>query len=122
MNEMHVNLQQKFSKFSEYWHPYIVGELNDNHVKIAKLKGELVWHKHDREDELFVVLEGTLMMDFRERTVATKPGEILIVPKGVEHRPWTNNEEVRIMLVEPKSTKHTGDVIVEQTVTDQEWI
>ncbi len=122
MNATHVNLQQKFSKFSEHWHPYIVGELNENHVKIAKLKGELVWHKHDAEDELFIVLEGTLMMDFRDKTVATKKGEILIVPKGVEHRPWTSNEEVRIILVEPKSTKHTGDLIVEQTVTNQEWI
>ncbi len=119
---MHVNLEQKFSKFSEFWHPYIVAELNDNHVKIAKLKGELVWHKHDHEDELFIVLEGTLMMDFRDKTVATKPGEILIVPKGVEHKPWTNNEEVKIMLVEPKSTKHTGELMVEQTVTQLEWI
>jgi mannose-6-phosphate isomerase-like protein (cupin superfamily) len=119
---MHVNLEQKFGKFSEHWHPYIIGELNDNHVKIAKLKGELVWHRHEHEDELFVVLEGTLMMDFRDKTVATKPGEILIVPSGVEHRPWTNNEEVKILLVEPKSTKHTGDLIVEQTVVKQEWI
>lgn len=119
---MHVNLAQKFDKFSEYWHPYIIGELNDNHIKIAKLKGELVWHKHDHEDELFIVLEGTLMMDFRDQTVATKPGEILVVPKGVEHRPWTNDEEVRIILVEPKSTKHTGDVVVEQTVAAFDWI
>jgi mannose-6-phosphate isomerase-like protein (cupin superfamily) len=121
---MHVNLSQKFSKFTEHWHPYIVGELNESHVKIARLKGELVWHKHDHEDELFIVLEGTLMMDFRDKnTIATKPGEILIVPKGVEHRPWTKDqEEVKIILVEPKSTKHTGDLIVEQTVTNQEWI
>ncbi len=118
----HVNLGEKFEKFSEYWHPYIVGELNDNHVKIAKLKGELIWHKHDHEDELFIVLEGTLMMDFKDKTIATQPGEILIVPKGVEHRPWTRGEEVKIILVEPKSTKHTGDLIVEQTVTNQEWI
>ncbi len=120
---MHVNLAEKFARFSEYWHPYIIGELNDNHVKIAKLKGELVWHKHDHEDELFIVLEGTLMMDFRDRpTIATGTGEILIVPKGVEHRPWTNNEEVKIVLVEPQTIKHTGDVIVEQTVTRIDWI
>jgi mannose-6-phosphate isomerase-like protein (cupin superfamily) len=119
---MQINLEQKFSKFSEHWHPYIIGELNDNHVKVAKLKGEFVWHKHDHEDELFIVLEGTLMMDFRDKkTVATTAGEILIVPKGVEHRPWTK-EEVKIMLIEPMSTKHTGDVVVEQTVTDLEWI
>jgi mannose-6-phosphate isomerase-like protein (cupin superfamily) len=120
---MNINLEQKFNKFSEYWHPYIIGELNDNYVKLAKLKGELVWHKHDNEDELFVVLKGTLMMDFRDKTVATKAGEILIVPKSVEHRPWTqNNEEVHIMLVEPKVTKHTGDLIVKQTVQQLEWI
>lgn len=119
---MHINLKEKFSKFFEHWHPYIIGELNENYIKIAKVKGELVWHKHDHEDELFIVLEGTLMMDFRDKTIATKPGEILVVPKGVEHKPWTMDEEVKIMLVEPKSTKHTGDLIVKQTVTDQEWI
>ncbi len=119
---MHVNLKEKFNKFSEHWHPYIIGELNENYIKIAKVKGELIWHKHDHEDELFIVLEGTLMMDFRDKTIATKPGEILVVPKGVEHKPWTRDEEVKIMLVEPKSTKHTGDLIVEQTVTDQKWI
>ena len=121
---MHVNLAEKFSKFSLHWHPYIVGELNDNHVKVAKLKGEFVWHKHDHEDELFIVLEGTLMMDYRDKkTIATNPGEILIVPKGVEHRPWTkNDDEVKIMLIEPKTTKHTGDMVTAQTVTDLEWI
>lgn len=119
---MNINLGQKFDKFSEYWHPYIIGELNENYVKIAKLKGELVWHSHENEDELFMVLSGTLMMDFRDRTVETKQGEVLIVPKGVEHRPWTNGEEVRILLIEPKSTKHTGDVKVKQTVEKFEWI
>ena len=118
----HVKLAEKFSKFSEYWHPYIVGELNDNHIKIAKLKGDFVWHKHDLEDELFIVLEGTLMMDFRDKTITTMPGEILIVPRGVEHRPWTRDEEVRIILIEPGSTLHTGDVVTEQTVTKLEWI
>ena len=120
---MHINLEEKFSKFSEHWHPYIIGEINENHIKLAKVKGDLIWHKHDHEDELFIVLDGTLMMDFRDgRTVATKPGEVLVVPKGVEHRPWTRDEEVKLMLVEPKSTKHTGDQIVAQTVIHQEWI
>jgi mannose-6-phosphate isomerase-like protein (cupin superfamily) len=120
---MKINLEEKFSAFAEHWHPYIIGELNNNHVKLAKLKGEFVWHKHDNEDELFVVLAGTLMMDFRDKTVSVKPGEILIVPKGVEHRPWTNNnEEVKLMLVEPQSTKHTGDLVTEKTVERQEWI
>ncbi len=120
---MNINLEEKFNKFSAHWHPYIIGELNDNHVKIAKLKGELIWHSHENEDELFIVLSGTLMMDFRDKTVVTKQGEILIVPRGVEHRPWTaDGEEVRIMLVEPKTTKHTGDIKVEQTVEKFEWI
>jgi mannose-6-phosphate isomerase-like protein (cupin superfamily) len=119
---MNINLEDKFNKFSEHWHPYIIGELNDSHVKLAKLKGDLVWHSHEHEDELFIVLSGTLMMDFRDKTVATKPGEILIVPKKVEHRPWTNGEEVKIMLIEPKTTKHTGDIIVDQTVEKFEWI
>jgi mannose-6-phosphate isomerase-like protein (cupin superfamily) len=119
---MNINLHQKFLKFNEHWHPYIIGELNENYVKIAKVKGEFVWHSHAEEDELFVVLGGTLMVDFRDKTVAVRTGEILIVPKGVEHRPWTNGEEVKIMLIEPKSTKHTGDVKVEQTVENVEWI
>jgi mannose-6-phosphate isomerase-like protein (cupin superfamily) len=119
---MNINLLQKFSKFSEHWHPYIVGELNENYVKLAKVKGEFVWHSHAEEDELFIVVEGTLMIDFRDKTVAVKPGEILIVPKGVEHRPWTNGEEVKLMLIEPKSTKHTGEVKVAQTVENLEWI
>ena len=122
MNDMMpINLNQKFSKFAEYWHPYIVAELNDSHVKLAKLNGDFVWHKHEGEDELFVVMEGTLMMDFRDKTVTIGPGEILVVPKGVEHRPWTKGE-VKLMLIEPKTTLHTGDVVVEQTVTKLDWI
>jgi mannose-6-phosphate isomerase-like protein (cupin superfamily) len=119
---MYINLQQKFQKFNEHWHPYIVGELNENYVKIAKVKGEFVWHSHADEDELFIVVSGTLHIDFRDKTVAVKAGEILIVPKGVEHRPWTNGEEVQLMLIEPKTTKHTGDVKVEQTIENLAWI
>lgn len=120
---MKINLEEKFSAIAEHWHPYIIGELNENHIKLAKLKGEFVWHSHPEEDELFVVVSGTLMMDFRDKTVTVKQGEILIVPKGVEHRPWTNpDEEVRVMLVEPKSTRHTGDLITEKTVQNLEWV
>ncbi len=120
---MHINLEEKFSKFSEHWHPYIIGELNENFVKIARVKGDLIWHKHEGEDEMFVVLSGTLMMDFRDgRTISTAPGEILIVPKNTEHRPWTNDEEVKLMLIEPKETRHTGEIIAEQTITKLEWI
>ncbi len=117
-----INLQEKYSKIGEHWHPYIVAELNNNYVKLARLQGEFIWHKHDDEDELFIVVGGTLMMDFRDKpTASIGPGEILVVPKGVEHRPWTKGE-VKVMLVEPKSTLHTGTTIVEQTVTNLEWI
>jgi mannose-6-phosphate isomerase-like protein (cupin superfamily) len=117
-----INISEKFSKFSEHWHPYIVGELNENFIKLAKVKGEFVWHKHDHEDELFIVQKGTLIVDFRDKTVEVKPGEILTVPKGVEHRPRTNGEEVLMMLIEPKETKHTGELVTEKTVTNLEWI
>jgi mannose-6-phosphate isomerase-like protein (cupin superfamily) len=117
-----VNLLSKFSKIPEYWHPYIVGELNDNYIKLAKVKGEFVWHKHDEEDELFVVQKGTLFIEFSDKTVAVTAGEIFTVPKGVEHRPYTNGEEVFIMLIEPKQTKHTGEVVTEKTVEKLEWI
>jgi len=120
---MKVNLQEKANKIPEHWHPYIIGELNENYVKLAKLKGEFVWHKHLDEDELFYILSGNLIMDFRDKTITTSPGELLIIPKGVEHRPRTENEqEVVVMLVEPKSTLHTGDVVTDKTVTDLEWI
>ena len=119
---MKINLEEKFSAIAEHWHPYIIGELNDSHIKLAKLKGEFVWHNHKSEDELFIVVSGTLMVDFRDKTVAVKSGEILLVPKGVEHRPWTNDEEVKVMLIEPKSTKHTGEIVTEKTVQTLEWI
>ena len=98
--------------------------MNENFVKLAKLKGALVWHSHQEEDEMFVVISGTLMMDFIDgKTIATKPGEILIVPKGVEHRPWTaNGQEATVMLIEPKTTKHTGELKTPQTVNKLEWI
>ena len=120
---MLINVNEKLNKISEHWHPYIIGELNENYVKLSKLKGEFVWHKHDNEDELFYIVQGNLIMDFRDRTVTVKQGELLIIPKGVEHRPRTeNNEEVTVMLVEPKTTLHTGDVVTEKTVKNLEWI
>ena len=117
-----INLAQKFGKFNEHWTPKIIGELNDQFIKIAKVKDEFVWHSHEKEDELFIVQKGTLFMDFKGKTEIIKPGEIIIVPKGVEHRPRTNGEEVFIMLIEPKSTLHTGNVISDKTVTEFEKI
>lgn len=109
-----INLAQKLSLFSDHWHPRIVGELNGQHVKLAKLQGEFVFHAHADEDELFLVLKGRLRMEFRDRTVELGEGEMLIVPRGVEHRPIAD-EEVHVLLFEPASTKHTGDVQHELT-------
>jgi mannose-6-phosphate isomerase-like protein (cupin superfamily) len=109
-----VNIQQKFGLFAEHWTPKIVGELNGQLVKLAKLKGEFVWHKHDHEDELFFVVEGVLKMELRDQTILIHPNEFLIVPKGVEHRPVAD-EEVLVMLFEPASTLNTGDTEGELT-------
>ncbi|HCM75994.1 MAG TPA: cupin domain-containing protein [Cytophagales bacterium] len=117
-----VNIMEKFSLFSETWTPKIIGELNGQYVKLAKVKDEFVWHSHDNEDELFMVFKGTLHMAFRDRTEIVKEGEMIIVPKGVEHNPHTNGEEVWVLLFEPKATAHTGAVVHERTVHDQKWI
>ena len=109
-----VNIEQKLSLFSEHWSPKIVGELNGQHVKLAKLKGEFVWHKHISEDELFFVIKGSLTMEYRDKTVIINENEFLIVPKGVEHRPVAA-EEVSIMLFEPATTLNTGDTEGELT-------
>ena len=117
-----INIAQKFDLFDELWTPKIIGELNNQYIKIAKVKDEFVWHSHENEDELFIVQKGTLFIDFRAKTEVVKAGEMIVVPKGVEHRPRTNGEEVYIMLIEPKSTKHTGNVIDDKTVSDLERI
>tara|TARA_B100000927_G_scaffold12276_1_gene9777 strand:+ start:2851 stop:3225 length:375 start_codon:yes stop_codon:yes gene_type:complete len=118
-----INLLNKFSLFQEEWTPKIIGELNGQHVKLCKLKGNFVWHSHKNEDELFLVFKGTLLIDFRDgRTLKVKEGEILIVPKGVEHRPRTNGEIVYNLLFEPKTTLHTGSKDTDMTVKDLEWI
>jgi mannose-6-phosphate isomerase-like protein (cupin superfamily) len=118
-----VNLEEKLRKIHDHWHPYIVGEVNDNHVKLAKLKGDFVWHAHELEDELFLVLSGKLIIDFRDKTVEINPGEMIVVPMGVEHKPRTlPGEEVSILLVEPKQIKHTGNVVTPQTVHEFDWI
>ena len=103
-----VNLSEKFALFSAYWSPKIVGELNGQQVKLAKLKGEFIWHKHDHEDELFFVIKGTLRMHFRDRVESIGENEFIIVPKGVEHKPAAE-EEVHVMLFEPATTLNTGD-------------
>lgn len=109
-----VNIAQKLSLFSEHWSPKIVGELNGQHVKLVKLKGEFVWHKHDAEDEMFFVIKGLLKMEYPDRTIIINENEFLIVPRGVEHRPVAD-EEVEVMLFEPASTLNTGDTENEMT-------
>ena len=117
-----VNLSQKFSFFNDHWSPKIVGELNGQHVKLVKLQGEFVWHKHDEEDELFFVVKGTLKMELRDKTIFLGENEFLIVPKGVEHRPVAE-EEVWIMLFEPSSTLHTGNAEASDLTKSQlDWI
>ena len=118
-----INIMDKFSLFNEEWTPKIIGELNDQYVKLCKLKDDFVWHSHENEDELFMVFKGTLLMEFRDgRIVKVKQGEILIVPKGVEHRPHTNGDIVFNLLFEPKTTLHTGDVENELTIKELDWI
>jgi mannose-6-phosphate isomerase-like protein (cupin superfamily) len=111
-----VNIAQKFTLFNEYWVPYIVGELNDSYVKVDKLKGEFVWHKHEAEDELFLVNKGKLLIKLRDKDVWLEEGEFIIIPKGVEHKPVAD-QEVHVVLIEPKSTLNTGNVKNEKTVT-----
>ena len=118
-----INVMKKFSLFNEKWTPKIIGQLNGQYVKVCKLKDDFVWHSHKNEDELFMVFKGILLIDFRDgRTVEVKEGEILIIPKGVEHRPHTNGEIVFNLLFEPKSTLHTGDIETKMTVKELEWI
>lgn len=118
-----INIMKKFSLFDETWTPKIIGELNGQQVKICKLKDDFVWHSHENEDELFMVFKGTLFIDFRNgKTVEVKKGEILIIPKGVEHRPRTNGELVFNLLFEPKTTLHTGGVESKMTVKELDWL
>ncbi len=116
-----INIKEKFGLFSDHWSPKIVGELNGQAVKLAKVQGEFVWHNHENEDELFYIIRGTLKIEFEDKTIELNEGEMLIVPKGVEHRPIAE-EEVWLLLFEPMSTKHTGAVESELTVENYEYI
>ncbi len=109
-----VHIRQKLAQFSDHWNPRIVGELNGQHVKLAKLKGEFVWHQHEREDELFLVIEGSFLMELRDRTIPLGEGDFIIIPRGTEHRPVAP-EEVSILLFEPAGTVNTGDAPGELT-------
>ncbi|MBT8303905.1 MAG: cupin domain-containing protein [Bacteroidia bacterium] len=113
-----LNIKEKLSLFSKNWHPHKIAEVDDMQVILAKLKGEFVWHSHENEDELLQVIKGTLYMQFRDRTEVVKEGELIVVPKGVEHNPMTkNDEEVHVLLFEKSTTAHTGNVKNEKTQT-----
>lgn len=116
-----INIQQKFDLFQEHWSPKKVGELNGQQILLAKIQGEFVFHKHDNEDELFMVKKGVLEMHLRDKIITIHEGEFYIVPKGVEHKPVAK-EEVHILLFEPLSTKHTGDVVADITLETYESI
>jgi mannose-6-phosphate isomerase-like protein (cupin superfamily) len=111
-----VNLRAKLERVEDYWSPRIVGELNDAYVKVVKLKGEFVWHHHEAEDELFLVVAGRLRMQLRDGDRDVGPGELIIVPRGVEHCPLALTDEVHVVLLEPKTTVNTGNVRSERTV------
>jgi mannose-6-phosphate isomerase-like protein (cupin superfamily) len=116
-----INLLQKFDLVTEYWSPKIVGELNGQQIKLAKFKGEFIWHHHEAEDEAFIVMKGCFRMEFRDKVVALNEGEMIIVPRGVEHKPVAD-EEVWVMLFEPAATLNTGNVVNEKTKAELGWI
>jgi mannose-6-phosphate isomerase-like protein (cupin superfamily) len=116
-----VNIKQKLSLIKEYWQPKVIGEFNDSYIKLGKLKGEFVWHHHEKEDEVLFVMKGALTVKLKEREIILNEGEFFIVPKGVEHI-TIGEEEVHLMMIEPKSTLNTGNVKAEKTVEKVEWI
>ncbi len=116
-----VNLADKLSRIADYWSPRVAGELNGQHVRLAKLKGEFVWHHHEHEDELFLVVAGNLELHLEDRIVHLGPGEFFIVPKGVFHRPVAP-DEVHVLLLEPASTRNTGNLVNERTVENPDRI
>ena len=110
-----VNLAEKFARFSDLWNPKIVGDLNDSQIKLAKVQGEFVWHSHENEDELFLIVKGRLVIQLRDGDIVLEPGEFVVIPRGVEHRPVAA-EEVEVLLFEPATTLNTGNVVSERTI------
>jgi mannose-6-phosphate isomerase-like protein (cupin superfamily) len=121
MNHQPINLQQKFSLFQEQWQPKVIAQMNDYQFKLARLEGEFMWHDHPETDETFIVLEGTLRIDFEGGAVRLSAGEMYVVPKGVRHRPCAEGE-VKLMLIEPRGTVNTGDEGGERTAPSDVWI
>jgi len=116
-----INLVQKFSLFTEQWQPKVIAEMNDYQFKISKLRGDFIWHDHKETDETFIVIEGKLRIDFRDGAVEIGPGEMFVVPKGVEHKPFAERE-VKLMIIEPRGLKNTGEQIGDRTAPNDVWI
>ena len=116
-----INIKDKLSKFSDHWSPKIIAQMNDYHFKLVKFKGDFVWHQHDDTDETFIVLEGKMRIDFRDGSVELKKGEMFVVPKGVEHKPFAE-DECQILLVEPAGVVNTGDAGGEMTAEMDVWV
>tara|TARA_Y100001970_G_C13868894_1_gene667989 strand:+ start:109 stop:486 length:378 start_codon:yes stop_codon:yes gene_type:complete len=116
-----INFEEKFDNFKDYWSPKIIAELNDYQFKLAKIKGEFIWHKHNKTDEVFIIMDGSMKIEFRDQVVELSKGDLYVVPKGVEHRP-SSEKECKIMLVEPKGTVNTGDKINVLTKDLDVWI
>ncbi len=121
MNHRSINLQEKFSLFSEQWQPKVIAEMNDYQFKVVRLEGDFVWHRHDNTDETFIVLNGMLRIDFRDGAVSIGPGEMYVVRRGIEHKPYAE-KEVQLMLVEPKGVLNTGDEGGDRTAQNDVWI
>ncbi|HIE81349.1 MAG TPA: cupin domain-containing protein [Candidatus Poseidoniales archaeon] len=116
-----INLEDKLSKFSEHWSPKVIAEMNDYQFKLVKIEGEFVWHDHPDTDEVFIVIEGTMQIEFEDRTIELREGEMLVVPKGVRHKPYAE-EECKVMLVEPRGVVNTGDTGDELTADNDVWV
>ena len=116
-----INIAQKFGRFSEQWQPKVIAEMNDYQFKLARLQGDFVWHSHADTDETFIVLDGSLRIDFRDGSVSIGPGEMYVVPRGVEHKPYAEGE-VKLMLIEPRGVVNTGDQGGERTAQNDVWV
>ena len=121
VNYKALNFEEKFSRFTEHWFPRVIAEMNDYQLKLVKVQGEFVWHKHPETDEVFIVINGVLNIEFRDGKVTLESGEMFVIPKGVEHRPVAKNE-CKIMLVEPKGVVNTGDAGGQWTAENDVWV
>ncbi|MDX1476947.1 MAG: cupin domain-containing protein [Saprospiraceae bacterium] len=117
-----IDIKEKLTSITAYWTPYIAARVNDHYVKLARLNGEFVWHSHESEDELFLVVRGELFLDFRDKTVVVGAGQMYVVPRGVEHKPRTGPQGADVVLFEPVTTRHTGSTISDRTVDKLDWI